>query len=72
MMLTGIKICIIEDDASRKILIGGEFEHAYENNSILLFRTLVNDYLRIHPLRELITDNGSHFGAHRTNEKVEG
>ena len=51
--LNGIKVCAIEDDASRKILVGEEFEHAYEENSILLFEKLVKEYWKIRTLREL-------------------
>ena len=69
--LNGIKLCAIEDDASRKILVGKEFEHAYEVNSISLFEILVEEYWKIRPLRELIIDNGSNYGAHRTDEKGE-
>ncbi len=67
----GKKVCAIEDDASRKVLVGVEFEHDNEENSIALFEKMVKMYWDIRPLRELIIDNGSHFGAHRTNEKGE-
>ena len=40
----GIKVCVIEDDASRKILAGGEFKHSYEKNSIQVFEELVEKY----------------------------
>ena len=66
----GIRVCVIEDDASRKILVGGEFKHSYEENSIKIFEKLVVEYWdKIGVLRELIIDNGSSFGAHRTDDK---
>ncbi len=64
----GKKVCAIEDDASRSILVGGEFDHGYEKNSILVFEEFMVEYMPIRTLRELIIDNGSQFGAHRTNE----
>ena len=40
-------MCIIEDDASRAILGGGEFEHEYEENSIAVFRNIMIEYGKI-------------------------
>ncbi|HWQ20666.1 MAG TPA: IS481 family transposase, partial [Methanotrichaceae archaeon] len=65
---TGIKVCVIEDDASRKILAGGEFSEINTLNSILILKRLVNEYWWLCPLRELIMDHGSEFGAHRIHE----
>ena len=67
----GIKFRAITDDASRKILAAGEFQHANTANSIALVDKLVEDYWDIMPLEELISDNGSEFGAHRRNGKKE-
>ncbi len=65
----GKKVCIIEDDASRAILGGGEFAHEYEENSIVAFERMMEEYGKIGKIRELIIDNGSQFGAHRKDEK---
>ena len=62
---------VLLDDASRKILAAGEFQHANTANSIALVDKLVEDYWDIMPLEELISDNGSEFGAHRRNGKKE-
>ena len=59
------------DDASRKILAAREFKNANTENSIALVDKLVVDYWGIMPLKELISDNGSEFGAHRKNGKKE-
>ena len=60
----GVKVCVIEDDASRKILVGGEFKHSYEKNSIQVFEELVERYWdKIGMLKELIIDNGSSFSV---------
>ncbi|WP_456329214.1 IS481 family transposase [Archaeoglobus sp.] len=67
----GVKFCAIIDDASRKILAAGEFQHANTANSIALVDKLVEDYWDILPMKELISDNGSEFGAHRRNGKKE-
>ena len=67
----GIKFCAILDDASRKILVAGEFENANTDNSIALVDKLVEDYWGIMPLEELISDNGSEFGAHRKGDRKE-
>ena len=65
------KFCAILDDASRKILVAGEFQNANTDNSIALINKLVEDYWDILPMRELISDNGSEFGAHRKGERKE-
>jgi len=67
----GIKFCAILDDASRKILAAGEFKNANTENSIALIDEVVAKYWEIPPLRELISDNGSEFGAHRKGERKE-
>jgi putative transposase len=67
----GIKVCAILDDSSRKILVGGEFENINTENSMKVIDQLVDRYWSICPMRELIMDHGSEFGAHRLNEKGE-
>jgi putative transposase len=67
--IDGTKVCLVVDDASRKLLGGGEFTEATEENSMHVFQDVVNDYWWIRPMRELIIDNGSHFGAQRTDER---
>jgi transposase InsO family protein len=62
-------VCIITDDSSRKILAGGEFTAQNTENSKLIFKEVVDKYWSIRPMRELIMDHGSAFGAHRTDDK---
>jgi hypothetical protein len=65
---TGIKVCVIEDYASRKILVGVEFSEINTENSIHILKRRVDEYRWLCPLRELIMDHGSEFGAHRIHE----
>lgn len=65
----GAKVCVVLDDASRKILAGGEFANINTENSKEIIDQLVRNYWMICPLRELIMDHGSEFGAHRRDEK---
>ena len=71
---TGLKVCVILDDASRKILAGGEFVTINTENSMIVLDQMVERYWWLSPLRELIMDHGSEFGAHRVpeNGKWEG
>ncbi len=48
---TDIKVCIILDDASRKILAGGEFSNINTENSKLVLGQLVESYWWLLPLR---------------------
>jgi len=63
-----IKVCIILDDASRKVIAGGEFSNINTENSILVLDQVVDQYWWLLPMRELIMDHGSEFGAHRVHE----
>jgi putative transposase len=63
-----IKVCIILDDASRKVLAGGEFSNINTENSKHVLDQVVNRYWWLLPMRELIMDHGSEFGAHRVHD----
>jgi transposase InsO family protein len=65
---TGIKVCVILDDASRMVLAGGEFSVINTENSKLVIDQLVERYWCLCPMRELILDHGSEFGAHRIHD----
>lgn len=66
--ISGLKIYAILDDSSRKILAIGEFATINTENSIAVVERAIQEYGPICPLRELIMDHGSAFGAHRRNE----
>lgn len=61
-------VCVVLDDASRKILAGGEFEHANEKNSENLVQEVIDKYGSIKVLREVITDHGSPFCANKKDK----
>ena len=65
---TDIKVCVILDDASRMVLAGGEFSTINTENSKLVIDQLVEKYWWLCPMRELILDHGSEFGAHRIHD----
>jgi transposase InsO family protein len=63
-----IKVCIILDDASRKVLAGGEFSNINTENSKKILDQVIDRYGWLLPMRELIMDHGGEFGAHRVHE----
>jgi putative transposase len=63
----GQKVCVVLDDASRKILSGGEFGNATSENSVELVKEVLEKYGCIQALRETITDHGSQFYANKRN-----
>jgi putative transposase len=67
----GPKVCVVEDDASRKILAGGEFEHATVENTILLMKHVIEKYGHIRVVRESITDHGCQFYANKRDKEGE-
>jgi putative transposase len=66
--VNGLKICAILDDSSRKILAIREFATINTSNTIMVVDDVIREYNQICPLRELIMDRGSEFGAHRIDE----
>ena len=59
---------MILDYASRMVLAGGEFTEINTENSMLIIDQLVDKFWWLCPLRELILDHGSEFGAHRIQD----
>jgi putative transposase len=66
--VSGLKICAILDDSSRKILAIQEFATTNTANTITVVDEVIREYNQICPLRELIMDRGSEYGAHRINQ----
>ena len=65
----GPKVCAVEDDSSRLILSGGEFENATEENSILLMREAIEKTREFWNIRESITDHGTQFYANKRDKE---
>jgi transposase InsO family protein len=61
--IPGKHVCVVEDDASRKILSGGEFDNEYESYVIKLVKEATNlayqEYSAV--IRECNTDQGTQF-----------
>jgi len=69
--ISGIKICAVMDDSSRKILAIDEFASINMENTIVTVKRVIREYGLICPLRELIMDPGSEYGAHQRDENDE-
>jgi len=69
--VNGLMLCAVLDDSSRKILAAGEYATINTKNSIEVVDHVVQEFWPICPLRELIMDHGSEFGAHRREENGE-
>ncbi|MDR2203922.1 MAG: hypothetical protein LBE76_06465 [Nitrososphaerota archaeon] len=59
----GMQLCVVLDDASRKILAGGEFSNATAENSVLLLKNALGNCKDSYNLRirECICDHGTQF-----------
>lgn len=66
----GKQVCVVLDDASRKILSGGEFSNATSENSIMLLKeALINCRSSYNlSIRECISDHGSQFYGERRDK----
>ena len=58
-------MCAVLDDASRKILSGGEYDHSYAEHSINMLEEAYEQNKQIIPIREVITDHGAQFFANK-------
>jgi putative transposase len=59
----GMQVCVVLDDASRKILSAGEFRNATAENSCLLLKQALDDGRSTYniSIRECISDHGTQF-----------
>lgn len=65
------EVCVVEDDSSRYILAGGEFDSATADNSIGLMREVLDNYGWIRKVDQVITDRGSQFYANKKDKNDE-
>jgi putative transposase len=69
-VIPDMQVCVVLDDASRKVLSGDEFSNATAENSILLLKMAHDQCILSYNLgvRECISDHGSQFyGVRRDN-----
>ena len=69
----GKQVCVVLDDASRKVLSGGEFDNATEENSVLLLKEALQSCRQAYNLgiRECISDHGTQFYADKRDRQGE-
>ncbi len=58
-------MCAVLDDASRKIISGGEYDNAYASHCIDMLEKAYEKNKQIIGIREVITDHGSQFFANK-------
>lgn len=70
-VVPGKQVCVVLDDASRKVLSGGEFDNANEENSVLLFKEALQSCRQAYNLgiRECISDHGTQFYADKRDKQ---
>lgn len=70
-IIPGKQVCVVEDDASRLMLVGGEYDNATGENSIALMKKAIKlafeEYCAF--IRSANTDKGSQFYANKFDEK---
>jgi putative transposase len=70
-VINGKHVCSVEDDASRLILAGGEFDHATTENSVELMREAIRHAFEGYSavILEANTDKGTQFYASTPDKK---
>lgn len=70
-VVPGKQVCVVLDDASRKILSGGEFDSASAENSVLLLKEALHNCRSEYNLsiRECISDHGTQFYADKRDKQ---
>lgn len=66
--VNGTSICVVLDDASRKILSSGEFKRQSAEIAISLLREAFHKYEHVMKIQEVITDRGAEFYANRRDK----
>lgn len=68
--VSGKQVCVVLDDASRKVLSGGEFDSATEENSVLLLKGALESCRSVYNIgiRECISDHGTQFYADKRDK----
>lgn len=67
--VNGKHVCVVLDDASRKVLAGGEFDHENTENSIKVLKEAIEKSREYHPIIAVITDHGAQFYANKRDKK---
>ena len=67
----GKQVCVVLDDANRKVLVGGEFDSATEDNSVKLVDEVIKKYGYIQVIRETYKAYFVQVQNPQTNGKVE-
>jgi len=66
----GRYLCTILDDASRKVLAAGEFDHKTTNNALVVLKQAICECVSWnHPILAVLTDHGSEFYANLRDAK---
>jgi len=65
------EVCVVEDDSSRYILAGGEFDAATAESSISLVQEVLDNYAWIRKIEQVITDRGTQFYANKKDKNDE-
>ena len=61
-------VCFVEDDSSRMILAGGEYDRRSADAAIDLVQSVLDQYGSMRRLREIISDHGAEFYANKRDE----
>ncbi len=65
------EVCVVEDDSSRYILAGGEFDAATAETSVSLVQDVMDNYGWIRKVEQVITDRGTQFYANKKDKSDE-
>jgi putative transposase len=65
------EVCVVEDDSSRYILSGGEFDAATADFSINLVQEVLDNYGWFGKIKQAITDRGTQFYTNKKDKNEE-
>ena len=70
-VIDGKHVCVVEDDASRKIICGGEFDNEEAEHNIKLIKKAIKIAFEKYSsvIRECSTDKGSQFYCNKSNSQ---
>jgi len=66
--INGKQLCTILDDASRKVLAGGEFDNATVENTLKIMEEARINNEHLYPIGSVISDHGTQFYANKRDK----
>jgi putative transposase len=63
-----VYVCVVLDDSSRRLLVGGEFDAETTENSLQLLKEAMDRFGGLTSIKQVLTDRGTHFYTNKRDK----